>query len=68
VITDKNRSLCTELGAANCYKLEHLKRPQIWSLVESSQVYFVGGYHLTVCPEAALALAEEAAAKNKVRP
>jgi sugar/nucleoside kinase (ribokinase family) len=47
--------------------LEHLKQPDIWSLVESSQIYFVGGYHLTVCPEAALALAEEAAAKNKVR-
>jgi adenosine kinase len=67
VITDKNRSLCTELGAANHYKLEHLKRPEIWSLVESSEIYFVGGYHLTVCPEAALALAEEAASKNKVR-
>ncbi|OOQ89654.1 Adenosine kinase [Penicillium brasilianum] len=66
VITDKNRSLCTELGAANHYKLEHLKRPEIWSLVESSEIYFVGGYHLTVCPEAALALAEEAAAKNKI--
>lgn len=66
MITDKNRSLCTELGAANHYKLEHLKRPEIWEIVESAQVYFVGGYHLTVCPEAALALAKEAAAKNKV--
>ncbi|KAJ5177010.1 Adenosine kinase [Penicillium canariense] len=29
------------------------------------KIYFVGGYHLTVYPEAALALAKEAAAKNK---
>jgi adenosine kinase len=35
-------------------------------MVEAARVYFVGGYHLTVCPEAVMALAEEAAAKNKV--
>ena len=67
VITDQNRSLCTELGAANHYKLEHLKQPSIWNNVFNKlQIYFVGGYHLTVCPEAALALAKEAAAQNKV--
>ncbi|RMJ22912.1 adenosine kinase [Aspergillus sp. HF37] len=66
VITDQNRSLCTELGAANHYKLNHLKQPRIWDIVQKAKVYFVGGYHLTVCPEAALALAQEAAAHNKV--
>lgn len=66
VITDQNRSLCTELGAANHYKLNHLKQPHIWDMVQKAKVYFVGGYHLTVCPEAALALAQEAAAHNKV--
>jgi sugar/nucleoside kinase (ribokinase family) len=34
-------------------------------MVETARFYFVGGYHLTVCPEAVMALAEEAAAKNK---
>jgi adenosine kinase len=67
VITGHDRSMCTDLGAANHYKLEHLKSPEIWSLVEGAQVYFVGGYHLTVCPPAIQALAEEAASKNKVR-
>ncbi|KAJ5619006.1 Adenosine kinase [Penicillium lagena] len=66
VITGHNRSMCTHLAAANEYKIEHLKQPQIWSLVEKAQVYYVGGYHLTVCVPAILALAEEAAAKNKV--
>ncbi|KAJ5908528.1 hypothetical protein N7495_001210 [Penicillium taxi] len=65
VITGHNRSLCTHLAAANEYKLEHLKQPQIWSLVEKAQYYFVGGFHLTVCVPAILALAEEAAVKNK---
>jgi adenosine kinase len=56
--------MCTDLAAANCYKIEHLK--ENWSVVEKAKAYFVGGYHLTVCVPAALALAEEAAKKNKV--
>jgi adenosine kinase len=67
VITGHDRSLVTHLAAANEYKIEHLKQPHIWSLVEKAKVYYVGGFHLTVCVPAILALAEEAAAKNKVR-
>ncbi|KAI2092147.1 adenosine kinase [Ophidiomyces ophidiicola] len=65
IITGHNRSLVTHLAAANEYKLDHLKSPQIWSLVEKAKYYFVGGFHLTVCLPAILALAEEAAEKNK---
>ncbi|KAK4155906.1 Ribokinase-like protein [Chaetomidium leptoderma] len=65
VITGHNRSMCTELGAANHYDLEHLKRPDIWALVENAEAYYVGGYHFTVCPPAIMELAEQAAAKNK---
>ncbi|KAG9235515.1 adenosine kinase [Amylocarpus encephaloides] len=66
IITGHNRSLCTDLGAANHYDLDHLKSPEVWKLVENASFYFVGGYHLTVCPPAAMALAEEAAKNNKV--
>ncbi|GAD98554.1 hypothetical protein AN2272.2 [Paecilomyces variotii No. 5] len=66
IITGHNRSLVTHLAAANEYKLDHLKQPHIWSLVEKAKVYYVGGFHLTVCVPAILALAEEAAAKNKI--
>ncbi|KAL4870504.1 hypothetical protein BDV12DRAFT_55209 [Aspergillus spectabilis] len=66
VITGHNRSMCTHLAAANEYKIEHLKQPEIWSLVEKAQFYYVGGYHLTVSVPAIQALGEEAAAKNKV--
>ncbi|KAJ6107440.1 hypothetical protein N7523_008763 [Penicillium sp. IBT 18751x] len=66
IITGHDRSMCTHLAAANEYKLEHLKQPHIWSLVEKAQFFYVGGFHLTVCVPAILALAEEAAAKNKV--
>jgi adenosine kinase len=58
--------MCTDLAAANCYKIDHLKSPEIWKLVEQAKVYFVGGYHLTVSPPAIMALAEEAAQNNKV--
>lgn len=64
IITGKNRSMCTDLAAANHYKIEHLK--ENWDTVKNSNAYFVGGYHLTVCVPAVLALAEEAAKENKV--
>jgi adenosine kinase len=65
VITGAHRSLCTDLAAANHYKPEHLKQPEIWKLVEDASIYYVGGYHLTVSVPAILALAEEAAEKDK---
>jgi len=66
VITGHNRSLCTDLGAANHYDLDHLKKPEIWKLVEGAEAYYIGGYHFTVCPPAIMELAKEAAANNKI--
>lgn len=66
IISGHDRSLCTDLAAANEYKLSHLQSPEIWSLVKQAEVYFVGGYHLTVCVPAVLALAEEAAKEDKI--
>lgn len=57
--------MCTDLGAANHYDLEHLQSPSVWKLVQNATHYFVGGYHLTVCPPAIQALCSEAAAHNK---
>jgi adenosine kinase len=66
VITDHHRTMCTHLAAANNYKIDHLQQPKIWSMVESTDVFYVGGYHLTVCVPAALALGKHAAEKNKI--
>lgn len=66
VITGHHRSMCTDLAAANCYKLDHLKSPEVWKLVEQAKAYYIGGYHLTVCPPAIMTLAEEAEKNNKV--
>lgn len=65
VITGHDRSMVTDLGAANHYDLAHLRSEAIWSLVEAADVYYVGGYHFTVCPAAIMALAREAASKDK---
>ena len=62
IINGSNRSLCTHLAAANEYKLDHLQSPAIWDLVKKAKFYYVGGFHLTVCVPAVMALAKEAAA------
>jgi len=66
VITGHDRSLVTHLAAANEYKLSHLTSPAIWPLVHAARFYYVGGFHLTACVPAVMALAEEAAKENKV--
>ncbi|KAI1180436.1 adenosine kinase [Nemania sp. FL0916] len=65
VITGANRSLCTDLAAANNYSASHLRSPDIWALAEAADFFYVGGFHFTVCVDAIMALAEEAASKNK---
>lgn len=52
------------MGAANHYSIEHLKSDKIWAHAEAAECFYVGGYHLTVSPEAALALGAEAAKRN----
>ncbi|KAK9376782.1 Ribokinase-like protein [Lipomyces chichibuensis] len=66
IVTGTDRSLVTDLSAANHYKVDHLKSPEIWKFVEDAQYYYVGGYHLTVCVPAILALGQHAAETNKV--
>ncbi|KAI9102695.1 Ribokinase-like protein [Phlyctochytrium arcticum] len=66
LITGTDRSLCTDLMAANNYKIDHLKRPEIWALVENAKFFYTGGFFLTVCPPAAMLIGEHAAKTNKV--
>jgi adenosine kinase len=66
VITGHHRTMLTHLAAANNYKIDHLLQPAVWSQVEATRVFYVGGYHLTVSPPAAMALAKHAAETNKI--
>ncbi|XP_008366671.2 adenosine kinase 2 isoform X1 [Malus domestica] len=59
------RSLIANLSAANCYKFEHLKKPENWALVEKAKYIYIAGFFLTVSPDSIQLVAEHAAANNK---
>ncbi|BGP30998.1 adenosine kinase [Rhodotorula toruloides] len=65
VITGHNRSLCTTLGAAESFSPSHLSKPEIASLIDRAQNFYLGGFFLTHGLESALILAKHAAEKNK---
>ncbi|KAK1308742.1 Adenosine kinase 2 [Acorus calamus] len=65
-VVSGERSLVANLSAANCYKSEHLKRPENWALVEKAKYYYIAGFFLTVSLESIQLVAEHAAANNKV--
>ncbi|CAN4126146.1 unnamed protein product [Withania somnifera] len=65
-VLDSERSLVANLSAANCYKVDHLKRQENWALVEKAKYFYIAGFFLTVSPESIQLVAEHAAAKNKV--
>ncbi|RYR04388.1 hypothetical protein Ahy_B06g084108 isoform D [Arachis hypogaea] len=58
-------SLVANLAAANCYKSEHLKRPENWALVEKAKYYYIAGFFLTLSPDSIQLVAEHAVANNK---
>ncbi|ANZ75890.1 BA75_02037T0 [Komagataella pastoris] len=65
LINGPNRSLATDLGAANHFKPSHLQKPENWELVEKASFFYIGGFHLTVSPEAIILLGKHAAENNK---
>lgn len=63
LITGHDRSLVTDLAAANHFTPEHLDKH--WDLVESAEMFYIGGFHLTVSPEAIVKLGKHAQENNK---
>ena len=57
------RSLCINLNAANNYKIDHLKKPETWKMVEDAKIIYSAGFFITVSPDS-MRLACETAAKN----
>ncbi len=68
LLTDKgkNRSLCAYLAAANHFSKDHLDVPEVKALMEKASYYYIGGFPLTVCPDAMLQVAQHAAKENKL--
>ena len=66
VITEKVRSLVANLGAANSYKMNHLKEKENWKLVEQAKISYIAGFFLTVSVDSILAMAKHCTENNKL--
>jgi len=62
-ILDKERSLTTDLSAANNYKASHLQEAAQWKVLEGAKVVYSAGFFITVSPES-IELASEQTVKS----
>lgn len=65
LITNKERSLVANLAAANNYKNEHFKTPDVQKALEKAQVVYTAGFFLTVSPDTMVEAGEHCAKHNK---
>ncbi|KAL3866339.1 hypothetical protein ACJMK2_043645 [Sinanodonta woodiana] len=65
IITGEDRSLVTELGAAQHFKSEFLEKPESWNLVEKAKYFYIGGFFIPVSIESILKLVKHAVTTNK---
>lgn len=65
LITAHHRSLCANLGSANCFTIDHIKKAENRKLLDTAQFYYVSGYFLTVSPPSLLEVAKMALARNR---
>ncbi|CCE64802.1 hypothetical protein TPHA_0I03010 [Tetrapisispora phaffii CBS 4417] len=63
LITNFDRSLVTDLSAANLFTPDHLDKN--WSVVENAEIFYIGGFHLTVSPESIIKLGKHAKETGK---
>merc|ERR1712113_142587 len=55
------RSLCTNLNAANNYKASHCQAPENWSIVKGAKIIYSAGFFITVSPDSIRLASEEMA-------
>ena len=65
VITGEDRSLVTELGAAEKFDAKFLHAGDNWALVEKAKYFYIGGFFLPVSMAAVLELVNHAVNTNK---
>merc|ERR1719377_303008 len=61
LINTPERSLCTNLNAANNFKVDHLKKPENWKILEAAKIVYSAGFFITVSPDSMRAACAEAA-------
>ncbi|CAH1154575.1 unnamed protein product [Phaedon cochleariae] len=65
LITNHHRSLCANLGSANCFTIDHIRKPQNKHLIDTAQYYYVSGFFLTVSPPSQMEIAKVALANDR---
>lgn len=59
VITGHDRSLCTNLGAAEKFDKRHLDSPDAKAAIDAAQFFYIGGFFLTHGVESAVEIAKK---------
>jgi len=65
-ILEKERSLTTELSAANNYKASHLKEAEQMKVLEGAKIVYSAGFFITVSPESMDIASEKTVEKGTV--
>ena len=65
LIKDGERSLVTNLDAANNFKPSHLQTEEAKKIIELAKIYYCAGFFLTVSVPSLVEVAEHAVANNK---
>ncbi|XP_041371458.1 adenosine kinase-like [Gigantopelta aegis] len=65
IITGEDRSLVSELGAAQKFSMKFLENPDNWKFVEAADYFYIGGFLLPVNPKTILKIVKHAAENNK---
>lgn len=60
VITGHDRSLCTNLGAAEKFDKSHLESPDAKAAIDAAKFFYIGGFFLTHGVESAVIVAKKA--------
>ncbi|XP_044758404.1 adenosine kinase-like [Coccinella septempunctata] len=60
LVTNQHRTLCANLAAANCFTIDHIKKPENKKFIETAAFYYVSGFFLTVSPPTILEVAKYA--------
>lgn len=66
LITGKERSLCANLAAANCFTKSHIEVPENKELIDAAIYFYISGFFLTVNPEVIQTVAKHACENNKM--
>lgn len=61
-----HRSLCANLAAASCFKVDHLKKVENLKLMHNASLYYISGFFLTVSVDSMVMVGQHATSERKV--